>query len=98
VRYRLASLLAVAVCAVLAGACTFAAIADWARIWTRRPGPTANVNQHACGLQRRANPDVSRGPTDHVSVERYGQRIAVPDIPPRALSSNSRVLLRRHVR
>ena len=30
VRYRLASLLAVAVCAVLAGACTFAAIADWA--------------------------------------------------------------------
>lgn len=29
VRYRLASLLAVAVCAVLAGACTFAAIADW---------------------------------------------------------------------
>src|SRR5947207_12546442 len=29
-RYRLASLLAVAVCAVLAGACTFAAIADWA--------------------------------------------------------------------
>src|SRR5690606_7322199 len=30
VRYRLASLLAVAVCAVLAGASTFAAIADWA--------------------------------------------------------------------
>src|SRR2546421_12287602 len=30
VRYRLASLLAVAVCAVLAGATTFAAIADWA--------------------------------------------------------------------
>src|SRR5438552_967362 len=30
VRYRLTSLLAVAVCAVLAGACTFAAIADWA--------------------------------------------------------------------
>src|SRR5512139_1195444 len=30
VRYRLASLLAVAVCAVLAGAATFAAIADWA--------------------------------------------------------------------
>jgi predicted transposase YbfD/YdcC len=30
VRYRLASLLAVAVCAVLAGAGTFAAIADWA--------------------------------------------------------------------
>src|SRR6266508_5854951 len=29
VRYRLASLLAVAVCAVLAGAGTFAAIADW---------------------------------------------------------------------
>jgi len=29
VRYRLASLLAVAVCAVLAGASTFAAIADW---------------------------------------------------------------------
>lgn len=29
VRYRLASLVAVAVCAVLAGACTFAAIADW---------------------------------------------------------------------
>jgi predicted transposase YbfD/YdcC len=31
VRYPLASLLAVAVCAVLAGAATFAAIADWAR-------------------------------------------------------------------
>jgi predicted transposase YbfD/YdcC len=31
VRYPLASLLAVAVCAVLAGAVTFAAIADWAR-------------------------------------------------------------------
>jgi hypothetical protein len=30
VRYRLTSLLAVAVCAVLAGAATFAAIADWA--------------------------------------------------------------------
>src|SRR3989442_14034528 len=30
VRYRLSSLLAVAVCAVLAGAATFAAIADWA--------------------------------------------------------------------
>src|SRR4051794_24634989 len=30
VRYRLASLLAVAVCAVLAGAGTFAAITDWA--------------------------------------------------------------------
>src|SRR6266480_4611120 len=30
VRYRLTSLLAVAVCAVLAGAVTFAAIADWA--------------------------------------------------------------------
>lgn len=30
VRYRLASLLAVAVCAVLAGASTFAAIGDWA--------------------------------------------------------------------
>jgi hypothetical protein len=30
VRYRLASLLAVAVCAVLAGATTFAAVADWA--------------------------------------------------------------------
>jgi hypothetical protein len=30
VRYRLVSLLAVAVCAVLAGATTFAAIADWA--------------------------------------------------------------------
>jgi predicted transposase YbfD/YdcC len=30
VRYRLASLLAVAVCAVLAGATTFAAMADWA--------------------------------------------------------------------
>jgi predicted transposase YbfD/YdcC len=30
VRYRLASLLAVAVCAVLAGATTFAAIGDWA--------------------------------------------------------------------
>src|SRR3954466_15683255 len=29
-RYRLASLLAVAVCAVLAGAGTFAAITDWA--------------------------------------------------------------------
>src|SRR5436305_12726602 len=29
VRYRLTSLLAVAVCAVLAGAATFAAIADW---------------------------------------------------------------------
>jgi DDE_Tnp_1-associated len=34
VRYRLASLLAVAVCAVLAGATTFAAIADWGH----RPG------------------------------------------------------------
>jgi predicted transposase YbfD/YdcC len=30
-RYPLVSMLAVAVCAVLAGACTFAAIADWAR-------------------------------------------------------------------
>src|SRR5258706_2007880 len=30
IRYRLTSLLAVAVCAVLAGATTFAAIADWA--------------------------------------------------------------------
>jgi len=30
-RYPLVSLLAVAVCAVLAGACTFAAIADWVR-------------------------------------------------------------------
>src|SRR5256886_9441983 len=30
VRYRLTSMLAVAVCAVLAGAATFAAIADWA--------------------------------------------------------------------
>ena len=30
-RYPLASMLAVAVCAVLAGACTFAAIADWVR-------------------------------------------------------------------
>ncbi|MFD0585016.1 transposase family protein [Dactylosporangium darangshiense] len=30
VRYRLVSLLAVAVCAVLAGATTFAAIGDWA--------------------------------------------------------------------
>jgi hypothetical protein len=30
IRYRLTSLLAVAVCAVLAGAATFAAIADWA--------------------------------------------------------------------
>ncbi|MEU4645427.1 transposase family protein [Micromonospora sp. NPDC023814] len=30
-RYPLASLLAVAVCAVLAGAVTFAAIGDWAR-------------------------------------------------------------------
>lgn len=31
IRYPLASMLAVAVCAVLAGAVTFAAIADWAR-------------------------------------------------------------------
>lgn len=38
VRYRLASLLAVAVCAVLAGASTFAAIADWAADPTRRRG------------------------------------------------------------
>src|SRR5690606_18522811 len=30
-RYPLVSMLAVAVCAVLAGACTFAAICDWAR-------------------------------------------------------------------
>ncbi|MFV2110630.1 transposase family protein, partial [Micromonospora sp. LOL_015] len=30
-RYPLVSMLAVAVCAVLAGACTFAAIADWVR-------------------------------------------------------------------
>lgn len=30
-RYPLVSMLAVAVCAVLAGACTFAAVADWAR-------------------------------------------------------------------
>lgn len=29
VRYPLASVLAVAVCAVMAGACTFAAIVDW---------------------------------------------------------------------
>src|SRR5689334_6484503 len=40
VRYPLAGLLAVAVCAVLAGAVTFAAIADWARdldppVWAR---------------------------------------------------------------
>jgi predicted transposase YbfD/YdcC len=40
VRYPLTSLLAVAVCAVLAGATTFAAIADWARdvdppVWVR---------------------------------------------------------------
>jgi hypothetical protein len=32
VRYPLASVLAVAVCAVLAGAVTFAAIADWVRV------------------------------------------------------------------
>jgi hypothetical protein len=30
-RYPLVSMLAVAVCAVLAGACTFAAIGDWVR-------------------------------------------------------------------
>jgi len=37
VRYPLASLLAVAVCAVLAGASTFAAIADCRPTWTQRP-------------------------------------------------------------
>ncbi len=30
-RYSLVSMLAVAVCAVLAGACTFAAVTDWVR-------------------------------------------------------------------
>jgi hypothetical protein len=41
VRYRLASLLAVAVavCVVLAGACTFAAIADWAADLDPPTGP-----------------------------------------------------------
>jgi hypothetical protein len=39
-RYPLVSVLAVAVCAVLAGACTFAAVADWVRdqdrsVWGR---------------------------------------------------------------
>src|SRR4051794_5467524 len=39
-RYPLVSVLAVAVCAVLAGACTFAAVADWVRdldrpVWAR---------------------------------------------------------------
>src|SRR5216117_235846 len=39
-RYPLVSMLAVAVCAVLAGACTFAAITDWVRdldrpVWGR---------------------------------------------------------------
>jgi hypothetical protein len=39
-RYRLVSILAVAVCAVLAGACTFAAVTDWVRdqdrsVWDR---------------------------------------------------------------
>jgi hypothetical protein len=39
-RYSLVSILAVAVCAVLAGACTFAAVADWVRdtdqqVWDR---------------------------------------------------------------
>jgi predicted transposase YbfD/YdcC len=39
-RYQLASMLAVAVCAVLAGACTFAAVSDWVRdldraVWVR---------------------------------------------------------------
>ena len=37
VRYQLTSLLAVAVCAVLAGAVTFAAIADWAADLDPRP-------------------------------------------------------------
>src|SRR6266581_2161063 len=31
IRYPLAGMLAVAVCAVMAGACTFAAMADWVR-------------------------------------------------------------------
>src|SRR4051812_49794852 len=39
-RYPLVSVLAVAVCAVLAGACTFAAVSDWVRdldrpVWAR---------------------------------------------------------------
>src|SRR5256885_14872633 len=56
VRYRLASLLAVAVCAVLAGATTFAAIADWAtdldeparrRLGLTRPIPAGSAGWRA---------------------------------------------------
>src|SRR5437764_10002915 len=53
-RYPLVSMLAVAVCAVLAGACTFAAVTDWCRIWTARRGagwgsPTGSQRPRRCG-------------------------------------------------
>ena len=42
VRYPLTSMLGVAVCAVLAGAVTFAAIADWVRDLDSRRGPDSD--------------------------------------------------------
>ncbi|WP_434743242.1 transposase family protein [Micromonospora sp. SH-82] len=41
VRYPLASVLAVAVCAVMAGACTFAAIGDWVEVCASAPSMRA---------------------------------------------------------
>jgi DDE family transposase len=53
-RYPLVSMLAVAVCAVLAGACTFAAITDWVRdldrpAWAGSGSPTASRQARRCG-------------------------------------------------
>jgi DDE_Tnp_1-associated len=68
VRYQLASLLAVAVCAVLAGVVTFAAIADWAvdldpdarQRHRGRPGPIA------VGREGAARGTVARGRQVHL--------------------------------
>jgi hypothetical protein len=67
VRYPLASLLAVAVCAVLAGATTFSAIADWATDLDTSAPPPAGLRRPDPGRQHGvAVPDPHRraGPAD----------------------------------
>src|SRR6266702_975872 len=73
-RYPLVSMLAVAVCAVLAGACTFAAITDWVRdldrpAWGRLGWDAARAAGAVHGTQpgRRAAPHAAALAPTHIS-------------------------------